>query len=132
MKTQKYHRKQIYTIDEVLSKQINPRGNKKLKENRIVFDGDLVRMDSHRYWLFTNKGCVCVACGVKGKFFAKERVLETENYHFNLYGINKNGEEILFTKDHIVPKSKGGKDRLDNYNTMCSKCNCEKGASISE
>ena len=130
MKMQTYHRKQTYNIDEVLSKRINPLGNKKLKENRIDFDGDLVSMDSHRYWLFANKGCTCVSCGMKGTFFAKERAGNVERYHFNLYGIDENGEEMLFTKDHIIPKSKGGKDHLDNYNTMCSKCNNEKGANV--
>ena len=29
------------------------------------------------------------------------------------------------TKDHIVPKSKGGADHLDNLETMCDQCNLE-------
>ena len=48
-------------------------------------------------------------------------------YHFNLYGINKNYEEILFTKDHIIPKSKGGDNKISNYQTMCYNCNYKKG-----
>lgn len=31
------------------------------------------------------------------------------------------------TKDHIIPKSKGGIDDLSNYQTMCERCNKEKG-----
>ena len=31
------------------------------------------------------------------------------------------------TKDHIIPKSKGGKDILDNFQTMCFECNTKKG-----
>lgn len=27
------------------------------------------------------------------------------------------------TKDHIMPKSKGGADSLSNYQTMCLPCN---------
>ena len=30
------------------------------------------------------------------------------------------------TKDHIIPKSKGGKNELSNYQTMCTYCNNEK------
>ena len=39
----------------------------------------------------------------------------------------KNGELILFTKDHRVPKSKGGKNNLSNYQTACERCNILKG-----
>lgn len=123
-----YERKGIYTIDEVLSKQINPLGGKR-KENKVEFDGDLISMDSHRYWLFKNKGVMCVSCKIKGAYFAKERSGGVQSYHFNLYGLDEHGEEIMITKDHIIPKSKGGKDHLDNYDTMCYKCNLKKGDS---
>lgn len=39
----------------------------------------------------------------------------------------KNGELILFTKDHRIPKSKGGKNNLSNYQTACERCNILKG-----
>ena len=48
----------------------------------------------------------------------------------NLYAINEKGEEVLMTKDHIEPKSLGGKNSLNNYQTMCTICNCEKGSKI--
>ena len=47
-------------------------------------------------------------------------------FHLNLYGIN-NGEEVMMTKDHIVPKSKGGSNGLKNMQTMCTVCNEIKG-----
>ena len=40
------------------------------------------------------------------------------------------GQEVLFTKDHIVPKSKGGGNQMHNYQTMCTTCNIEKGSNI--
>lgn len=46
-------------------------------------------------------------------------------YHWNLYAL-KEGEEVLMTKDHIIPKSKGGRNHLSNYQPMCQKCNQEK------
>lgn len=87
-----------------------------------------VNMGSHRYQLFLEKGIKCVECGVEGKYFGLERGLNDNpnTYHFNLYGINKSGKEILLTKDHIVPRSKGGVNKMSNYQTMCSVCNLRK------
>lgn len=41
--------------------------------------------------------------------------------------IDENGKEVLMTKDHIIPKSKGGADDISNYQTMCERCNEAKG-----
>ena len=30
------------------------------------------------------------------------------------------------TKDHVIPKAKGGVDRLRNYQTLCFDCNKKK------
>lgn len=37
--------------------------------------------------------------------------------------IDENGKEVLMTKDHIIPKSKGGANDISNYQTMCKRCN---------
>ena len=34
---------------------------------------------------------------------------------------------ILFEKDHIIPKSRGGSDELYNIQLLCSLCNRKKG-----
>ena len=36
------------------------------------------------------------------------------------------------TKDHIYPKRHGGKDTIENMQTMCAICNSEKGSKIPE
>lgn len=93
--------------------------------------GKLVNMESHRYYCFLHSGIACVSCGLKASFFGLEthKKQKTENFHFNLYGINEAGEEILFTKDHIIAKKNGGKNHPVNYQTMCEECNRNKGHS---
>ena len=131
-KRQRYIRKGTYSIDETFTK-IKPylNVNQKGKGAKINFDGDMIYPNSQRYQTFYYTGIKCSCCGLEAKYFAKEKDRKSKFniYHLNLYGIDENGKEVLFTKDHIFPHSKGGIDHISNYRTMCAKCNCEKGTS---
>lgn len=105
---------------------------KKIKNNQEhIFDGVSIKMGSARYKLFKTKGISCVQCQVEGKYFAIERTFSESipngRWHLNLYAIDDLGKEVLMTKDHIIPKSKGGKNELENYQPMCLVCNNKKG-----
>jgi hypothetical protein len=115
----RYIRKDLYSLDEVLSKVVVSK--EKVREN---FDGDMIKVSSLRLLVFKEKGCRCVRCGLKGLYFAKEKRKKDVSFHFNLYGIDENGKEVLMTKDHTIPKSEGGTDDLDNLEPMCVDCNC--------
>lgn len=129
----RYIRVGTYEISEVL-----PYVNHSPKKFIGALDGVTkeieVKMDSQRYEVFKKKGTKCISCGIEGKYFALERSHGKANnpnkYHFNLYAKNKHGLEILLTKDHIHPVSKGGRNVLSNYQTMCEKCNSRKGDKI--
>lgn len=102
------------------------------KENKLPkfqkLNNIRIKMTSQRYELFLLKSCDCVSCNAKGVHFALERTLGSQGgYHLNLYAKNDLNEEVLMTKDHILPKSKGGRDSLDNYQPMCIICNGLKG-----
>lgn len=90
-----------------------------------------VKMDSARYQLFCNE-TKCVACGLQGTIMRLETHLNANKAstvnppHFNLYGI-EDGQYVMMTKDHKVPRSKGGKDRQENYQVLCTICNSLKG-----
>lgn len=111
-----------YAINEILSKVAK-------NADRVDFDGDLVKMNSQRYRLFKENGVKCVKCDIEGLYFIKEKSNSEYPYHFNLYGVKDDGTEVLMTKDHIVPKSKGGANKLSNYQVMCANCNLKKGDS---
>jgi len=136
----RYCRLAKYSIDEVLPYVVTSdvrlelvkRGVKKKSAEYIEaternYDGHMVKMTSQRYQLFAGQGVTCVSCGVVGEYFALEKGISDtgDRYHFNLYGM-KDGAEVMLTKDHIIPKSKGGRNFLSNYQVMCFECNLEK------
>lgn len=79
---------------------------------------------SHRRLrVFHHKGLKCVneSCSKEGKFLIKAKN-KAGGYHVDIY----TAEFELMTIDHILPKSKGGKNDLDNLQPMCSSCNSKK------
>lgn len=130
-------RKSIHSLEEIellLREKVldNIDCPKRLPKNKkssliVEINGEVIYALSDRYKLFFSKGYKCIDCGLEGKYFALEKDRKANGYHLNLYSI-KDGEEILMTKDHIIPKSKGGTDELNNYQTMCRICNIKKGS----
>lgn len=89
-----------------------------------------VRMNLDRYFLFI-RNPNCSACGLIGQHMYLDIHSCDNSAHFNLYG-EEDGKLILLTIDHYIPRSKGGQNHIENYQTMCSICNNLKGnASLS-
>lgn len=109
----------IYSLES-----INPLTDKSVS-------GYKMKKSSHRYQLFNRDEKICVCCGTNASFWALQFSKGHENHpHVNLYGIDKTGNTVLFTKDHIMPRSMGGKDDLENYQIMCETCNKKKDNNI--
>jgi hypothetical protein len=77
--------------------------------------------------------CSDPTCGMAAAHFAVERTLDAQGqpipghgFHLNLYGLDDRGREVLFTHDHTLARSLGGKDNLANTTTMCTHCNARK------
>ena len=82
---------------------------------------------SNRFSLMLRDNFTCVACDLVATHFWLER--NGRELHFNLYAENRTPGakyDILFTKDHIMPKSLGGTNELENLQLMCCQCNHKK------
>lgn len=60
-------------------------------------------MPALRWQVFSRDGWKCVSCG------------------------RTSHDNIILHMDHILPRSKGGKDSLENLQTLCDRCNLGKG-----
>ena len=99
----------------------------RLRLDRHEFLGHSVSLDSTRLHCFAAKGLTCVSCGIMGQYFAVE-IFPGNGPHINLYAVDIDGDEIIMTRDHIHPRSKGGRDNISNCQTMCGICNWKKGS----
>lgn len=105
--------------------------NKFVKEDtrvHIIHSENEVNVTSLRIRLFKAKGTKCVCCGLEGNVFIENKAKNDTVYHLNLYHETEDKDLILMTKDHIVPKSAGGEDTLENLQVMCEDCNSMKSS----
>ena len=98
------------------------------------FCGHLVRIQGPKFDLFgAQKGCLI--CGLQATHWAVERQLngpEDRSWMLHLYTIREspNGrlQEILMTRDHIIPLRDGGPNTFANSQVLCQRCNGRKDA----
>lgn len=91
----------------------------------IIIDSrslDEIGEDSY-FNFFKSKGFSCNRCGFVATFQAY--TVGRGSHGLRFVGKAKDGYRFL-TKDHIIPKSKGGKGK-DNYQILCDSCNSKKG-----
>jgi 5-methylcytosine-specific restriction endonuclease McrA len=100
----------------------------KNNNHSIIVEGYDVYTTSLRYKTFIEKGYKCVCCGRTGAYYVLEKShgSNLKRAHFNLYS----EDDVLMTKDHILPKKMGGADCIENMQTMCAICNSEKGCTV--
>lgn len=122
-----YHQN-IYQIIKILKFYKN-------KNKYFTFNNVKIKTATHKNNLFVknyekNNKCKCDICGLEAKYFVLEKAPNVEDnvYHFNLYTIDKKtNNEIYFNIDHVQPRSKGGKNEMENLQLTCEICNSKKG-----
>jgi len=78
--------------------------------------------------LIDRDGLKCQHCNKIPEYFALAKD-NAGRWHLDLYSDN-NSEPYMYTIDHIHPKSKGGKNELNNYQLLCKPCNETKGDKV--
>lgn len=88
-----------------------------------------INIGNERYHVL-NKQRQCACCGIHATrmFLAEFNENDQQGYNFRVFAETKNNSVedshlVLMTKDHIIPKSEGGSDTLENYQTLCCLCN---------
>lgn len=119
---------EVFDLEEGL-RLINQQNNQP-----YIYNEYSVKTNSNRLRLFIRAlkraGSVkCCKCGISANAVTLDKYIDQGSPHFNVVRL-KGDKRVLFTQDHIVPRSRGGLDSLGNLQVMCQDCNSRKGNKV--
>lgn len=101
----------IYSIEEALDRKREDLERK----NQARLAAEELRLK--RVYLIQRDGIFCPICNVSMTKTVKPGDIQGDN---------------MMTIDHIIPKSAGGTDDIENLRLLCRACNAKKGSKIPE
>ena len=99
-------------------------------QKRIDIGG--LNVSIRRMECFAVHGTLCVKCKQRTGNVILVEEWPNGQIHVDLYHRDENGNKVLMNIDHILPKSRGGKNDITNYQPMCQPCNSKKGNKMTE
>lgn len=111
----------------------NINGRYKCEKEDIFTAGEvkeiITKLNQKRGTFYLNNDIWKSICKVeRGKVSNRMRFAVYERDHYRCRKCGRRTDDLEI--DHIVPISKGGKSTFDNLQTLCHKCNYEKGSKI--
>ena len=77
--------------------------------------------------LMADHDLYCVKHGEVGGSNKNRRDVLITRYGNRCIACEASGDHVMLTIDHVVPKSKGGRNTIDNLQLLCRPCNGAKG-----
>lgn len=115
----------ILSVEYVLERM---RNNFDKKSKSIFITDEISIKKSIRYKTFKNKGVCCEECGAYPKYVKFTHNIECPGkWYYEFIGTRRDNKPFSITVDHIVPKSLGGSNRIENLRPLCNACNSRKG-----
>lgn len=92
---------------------------------RIDISDKSINVSSRRMQTFKQKGIVCVHCGLTATHWELDVDKSGKDWKVKLMS-----DDVELTQDHVIPKSRGGTDVIENAQTLCNICNKTKGSRL--
>jgi len=113
----------ILPVDDVISKIVGT------SDDTILINNTPIRK-TNTLMVFATHGTKCCCCGIEAAYFLYFENQDKGFLRLMVYRNTRSGNPIFLTKDHIIPKSKGGPNIMMNYQVMCVECNARKQNNI--
>lgn len=123
----KFYTNKTFSISEILD--LYASGVETYTYKQATFN---IKKSPYLDFLFSENPCKvdfrCHICGTRASHF---RIIKNQDKYFlGLFAFSKASNGIIydiFNKDHIIPKSAGGGNGLDNLQVACKHCNTIRG-----
>lgn len=119
-------------VFSLLTEMINPKNKHRFRGRKTLIQvGEQwykIKLRKELEVFRRNPKCAtCPRSGVQFLLFTRVSAQYSKHFldkHLNIQLVSS--DLMMMNIDHIVPKSKGGSNELDNYQTMCFVCNTGK------
>jgi hypothetical protein len=103
------------------------------KNSRIVAGREIALCAGIKLFISSSRPITCYNCDCSAdRWIMGKGKRENGRPTLNLFGTRSDGKLLMMTRDHIIPRSMGGLDLIENLRPACEICNNNRGSEMSE